>query len=94
MATYVLAASAVAGGASVIIDNTVYREEPSGLVNGANKAYTTAETMNTASLLMFRNGMLMRSGASYDYVATATNTITYNTAPESGDFILVSYVKN
>jgi hypothetical protein len=66
-------------------------ETPSGLVNGANTVFNLNFTPSPAASLMFyRNGILMKQGN--DYLLSG-NTVTFFTAavPESGDLLTASY---
>lgn len=71
----------------------ITRETPTGLVNGANTTYTLANTPVVGSEQVFLNGILQEPGAGNDYTI-ATTTITYLTAPISGDIIRVNYIKS
>jgi len=66
-------------------------EVPSGLVNGSNTTYTLANTPVTDSLTVFLNGLMQEPGGGNDYTL-ATATITFATAPESGDILLANYL--
>jgi hypothetical protein len=60
------------------------KETPTGLINSSNAVYTLAHTPSpAASLQLFRNGVLQTAGG-VDYTL-ATATITYATAPTTGD---------
>lgn len=72
--------------------NFVTRETPSGSVNGSNTAFTLANTPTPGTEHVYLNGLLQEPGAGNDYTIS-TNTITYLTAPISGDKIRVSYMK-
>jgi hypothetical protein len=66
-------------------------EVPSGLVNGANTAFTLMYAPSPdSSLLLFRNGLRMTKGVDY---TTSGNTITFLTVstPQAGDVISASY---
>ena len=83
------------GGATIndaIFNNSTYSEVPSGLVNGVNAVYTTSQDFIEGSQLVFNNGLLQRLGASFDYTVTDDDEITFNFAPLTGDYLLVSYV--
>jgi hypothetical protein len=80
----------VSGGLSSA--NFVDKETPSGSINGSNTTFTLANTPTTGSEHVYLNGILQESGAGNDYTIS-TNTITYLTAPISGDKIRVSYRK-
>lgn len=76
------------GGSTV---GYVDEEIPSGLVNGANATFTTSLTAApAASLMLYRNGLLMRQNSDY---TLSGNTITFYAAsvPQSGDSLLASY---
>lgn len=59
---------------------------PTGTVNGTNTSFTTAHTCTAASLMLFKNGQLMKQGASDDYTYSGS-TITYASGakPLTGD---------
>ena len=72
--------------------NFVFDETPSGSINGSNVTFTIASTPTAGTVRVFLNGMRQKSGAGNDYTIT-TNTITFTTAPVSGDVIIVDYMK-
>jgi hypothetical protein len=72
--------------------NIVTRETPTGLVNGANVTYTLAATPIAGSEQVFLNGILQEPGAGNDYTIAGA-TITYLTAPVTGDRLRVNYLK-
>lgn len=72
--------------------NYITRETPSGSVNGSNTSYTLANTPVAGSESVFLNGILQEPGAGNDYTISSA-TITYLTAPATGDKIRVSYIK-
>lgn len=77
------------GGSSFV----AWNEEPIGIIDGSNVVFDLAHTPDpTTSVLLFLNGLLLRQGASNDYVMTG-NTITFVVAstPQSGDVILATY---
>lgn len=84
--------AAVAGTDYLTPTGTVTRETPTGLVNSANTTYTLANTPTAGSEEVFLNGILQEPGAGNDYTIS-TNTITYLTAPLTGDRLRVSYRK-
>ena len=91
-------ATIAAGGAvtvaATITRNSAFvvRETPTGLVNGANTAYTLANTPIAGSEEVFLNGILQEPGAGNDYTISGTG-MTYLTAPVTGDKIRVNYRK-
>lgn len=80
---------------NVIVDKAIFvvRETPTGAVNGANTTYTLANTPFAGSEQVFLNGILQEPGAGNDYTISGT-TITYLTAPATGDRLRVTYIKN
>lgn len=66
------------------------RETPSGLVNGANTAYTLAFTPVAGSEHIYLNGILQEPGAGNDYTISGS-AITYLAAPVTGDKVRASY---
>lgn len=72
--------------------NFVYRETPTGTVNGSNTAFTLANTPVSGTEQVFQNGVLQEPGAGNDYTISG-GTITYLAAPLSGDKIRVTYQK-
>ena len=72
----------------------VTRETPTGTVNGSNAAFTIASSPISGTEQVFVNGVLQNAGAGNDYTIS-TNTITFQSGaiPQTGDVILVSYLK-
>lgn len=70
---------------------TVVRETPSGSVNGSNTAFVLANTPASGMEQVYLNGILQEPGSGNDYTIS-TNTITYLTAPVTGDRLRVSYL--
>lgn len=86
------AVSAAAAGTDYLApSNVVTRETPSGSVNGSNTAFTLANTPLSGTEMVFLNGLLQEP-SSQDYSISGT-TITFVTAPVSGDRIRVTYLK-
>lgn len=75
--------------ASVTPINFADNEIPSGTINGSNVTFGLAHTPNPAgSLQLFRNGLLQIAGTEY---TLATATITFATAPLTGDTLVAWY---
>ena len=77
---------------NVLIGSPSYvriNETPSGLVNSSNTVYDTAETFISGTLQVYLNGQLQT--LTEDYAETDSNTLTFVTAPATGDIIRVSY---
>ena len=70
----------------------VTRETPTGTVNGSNTTFTLANTPIANTEQVFLNGLLLEPGAGNDYTIS-TNTITFLTAPVTGDRLRVNYQK-
>jgi hypothetical protein len=70
----------------------VDRETPTGLINGSNVTYTLSATPVAGSEHVYLNGILQEDGAGNDYTISG-GTITYETAPETGDVLRVSFRK-
>ena len=80
-----------AGGVS--LGKYVVRETPTGVVNGSNPDFELAFTpAGSGQEHVFLNGLVQDGGVSMDYTIAGT-TITFNTPPESGDKIRVTYFK-
>lgn len=79
-------------GSALGASNIVTRETPSGSVNGSNTAFTLANTPTSGTEEVYLNGILQEPGAGNDYTISG-GTITYLTAPLTGDKIRVSYLK-
>jgi hypothetical protein len=92
--TIVVTANAlgVKPGTYLTAANIVTRETPTGLVNGANTTFTLAATPTAGTEEVFLNGILQEPGAGNDYTISGA-TITYLTAPATGDRIRVNYRK-
>lgn len=84
--------AAYSGAGSLAASNFVDRETPAGSVNGANTTFTLTNTPVSGSESVYLNGLLQEPGAGNDYTISGA-TITYLTAPVSGDKIRVSYRK-
>lgn len=69
----------------------VTRVTPSGSVNGSNVTFTLPDTPISGSEEVYLNGLLQEPGGA-DYSISAA-TITYATAPLSGDRLRVTYRK-
>lgn len=90
--TGVVTVNNTSGSGFLKYNNFVNAETPTGLVNGANTAYTLANTPWAGSVELFLNGMLMRVGAGNDYTISGT-AITMLFSPTTGDVLLAYYMK-
>lgn len=64
-----------------------------GSRNSVNKIFTVSSNFVSGTTRVFVNGLRYSNGASYDYTETATNEITFTNAPDSGDLIIIEYIK-
>lgn len=76
-----IAALAVTGAKIPFISQTV-----TGSVNGSNTAFTTSAAAQANSLIVWVNGMRQTVTTHYTY---SSSTITFGTAPETGDDVAV-----
>lgn len=81
----VLTLTATALGSS----HFVTREVPTGTIDGSNVTFTLANTPISGSEEVFVNGILQNVGGGNDYTISGA-TITFNTAPQTGDIVLVN----
>lgn len=68
----------------------VDKATPTGSINGSNTAFSLAQTPTAGSEHLYRNGVLQEVGGGNDYTISGA-TITFVTAPVTGDRLLVSY---
>lgn len=81
-----------AGIASFSNSNFVDKEAPGGSINGSNVTFTLANTPLSGSEHVYLNGLLMEPGAGNDYTISGS-TLTFATAPLTGENLRVSYRK-
>lgn len=70
--------------------STAAREAPSGVINGSNTVFTISNAPIANTLAVYLNGVLQNEIGSDDYAFSGT-TITFTTAPTSGEIILTTY---
>ena len=72
----------------------IWQEVPNETPNGTITAFTVDNNFVTDKEMVFKNGLMMKRGVGDDYQTTpASATVTFNTAPKTGDVILVVYLK-
>jgi hypothetical protein len=76
--------------AKLSASNLIVRETPSGAVDDVNTTFTLANTPVANTEEVFLNGLLQEPGSGNDYTISGA-TITFETAPNTGDRIRVSY---
>jgi hypothetical protein len=62
-------------------------ETPTGLINNTNRVFTTSSAFRTGSIAVYLNGL-----RESHFTETATNQITLEDPPVSGDSLRVDYV--
>jgi hypothetical protein len=78
-------------GVAYVVDHFhTYKEEPIGVIDGANKIFFLSRTPRPNTELVFVNGLLRKPGLDADYVIE-NNKITFNEAPAAGSIILVNF---
>jgi hypothetical protein len=70
--------------------NYAFAETPGGTINGSNTSFTLAHTPTNTSLALYKNGQLQLPGGGADYTLSGS-TITYNTAPLTGDLLTAQF---
>ena len=70
-----------------------YDSNITGSRNSVNKIFTLSQSFISGTTRVFVNGIRYTPGATYDYVETGNNQITFTNAPDNGDLIVVDYVK-
>lgn len=78
-------------GSTGVTGEEVFNETPSGAINGSNAIFTTAYAFATGATRVYLNGLRMTLGD--DYTETGTTTISFATAPISGDTLRIDYTK-
>lgn len=83
-------------GTLISTANYIVRESPSGTPNGTTTSFGLANTPIAGTEQVYVNGVLQNAGAGNDYTLSGQN-IVFNTTPDarpqSGDIILVTYLK-
>lgn len=69
----------------------VIGEAPTGLVDGTNKIFTTANNYQSGKIAVYRNGQRLTLNS--DYTETAANSYELVAAPFVGDIITNDYLK-
>jgi hypothetical protein len=71
-----------------------YDSDIIGARNSSNKVYTLTNDYQAGSTKVYVNGVRYSPGVGNDYTESAANQITFTNAPDSGDLILVDYIKS
>ena len=78
---------------SVVMNQDVPEEDISSQANGSNLIFTVAHPYVAGSIKIFVDGLRQRKGASYNFVESGTNTITFHAseAPEGTQDVIADY---
>ncbi len=76
---------------TVEVGDMVNDEIPSGVIDGVNTLFTTSFPFKGSSLSVFLNGARLAGGL--DFTLSIPQQFTLVTAPQSGGFLRVSYLK-
>jgi hypothetical protein len=76
-----------------VLEADIKFEDESSNCNGVTVAFTLDSTPVTNSVQVFLNGLLQQEGPGNDYELSGT-TVTFGTAPETNDLLLIYYVAN
>jgi hypothetical protein len=79
-----------AGG--MVATDVVANEIPTGFINDSNVSYTLANTPAAGTVIVVLNGLQQEPGSGLDYTLSGS-TVTFAAAPNTGDILLVNYVK-
>lgn len=81
-------------GGGLAAGDFVFNEVPSGTVNGSNDTFTLANTPETGTVVVQRNGVTQLPGSGNDYqISSSTITFEAGNLPVTGDNLTVSYIK-
>lgn len=69
----------------------VTNEVPEGLIDGSNATFTTEFEFVPESISITINGLEQKSPE--NYITSGTQTIIFSSSPETGDQILIDYIK-
>lgn len=78
------------GGGDMLVTKYIVRETPTGSVNGTNTIFTLAFLPVSGKEMVFRNGVLQELTSDY---TISSSSITFTSAPLTGDLIRVTYYK-
>lgn len=68
---------------------SVIYEPLAGVIDGSNKVFTMSHI--PTAFVVFKNGVAQHVGGGNDFTISGL-TVTYNTAPLSGDVLMVFYI--
>jgi hypothetical protein len=88
--------SAAVAGTDYLLPNSLYTDYDAtviGLRNSVNTVFTTSYNFVSGSTKVYVNGLRYSPGVSSDYQETGANQITFANAPDSGDLLIIEYIK-
>jgi hypothetical protein len=74
------------GGAGTLVIGAI----PTGTINGSNTVFTTTQSFDADTTMVYLNGLRLSRGI--DYSETTDTTITLTLAPGSGDVVTMDYL--
>ncbi len=77
---------------SITTARIISNETPTGAINGSNVTFTLAFNPIAGTVRVRLNGLGQMAGVGNDYTISGA-VITYNSAPLTGDTLLVDYIK-
>lgn len=77
------------------VSNFVFNETPSGTINGSNTIFGFLNSIQANTQQVFKNGLLMQTGASNDYTMTGVTGFVFvaSQTPQVGDILVTHYIK-
>lgn len=76
-----------------LLSKHVDNEQPTGLVDGANTGFATAFKFENSTLKVYLNGLKLSPGIGNDYTVSDNQNFVMNYPPETGDVIVVDYLR-
>lgn len=76
---------------SVLEDDFIFHEIPTGSINSTNTDYTLANTPLVGTVQIFLNGLLQAPGSGLDYTISGTG-ITFTKAPRTNSDLYAHYL--
>jgi len=76
-----------------IVESDIQMENESANCNDSQTAFTLSNTPIPNSVQVFLNGLMQEEGSGKDYTISGT-TITFTTAPATGDILICHYIIN
>lgn len=76
-----------------LVESDIIKENESANCDGIETNFTLDNSPVANSVQVFLNGMLQEEGSGKDYTLSGT-TVSFATAPESGDILIIHYIIN